>query len=775
MAQRSALPIDQLFPEIVHSLQLNSNLVVEAPPGAGKTTRVPPLVLDLVKGEVVVLEPRRIAARTAAVRVATELGERIGETVGYQVRFEEVTGRGTRLRYVTEGVFIRRMVSDPDLKGVDAVILDEFHERNLDGDFALALLKRLQQRRRELILIVMSATLNGGPVARYLGDCPVLQSAGRMFEVAITHLPYSADALANQVRDAVQLLIREGNQGHILTFLPGAAEIRHAMKACEDLARAHNLLMLPLYGGLSAAEQDRALAPTKQLKLIMATNVAETSVTMEGVSAVIDSGLARFASSSPWTGVPTLHLGRISRASAKQRAGRAGRTGPGRVIRLYAEEDYARRSEHDVPEILTTELSDLCLSIRAMGQGGVQDFEWLDAPPQTAVAAAETLLDRLGAVGDMAARLARYPLAPRLARIVEESVRRGVGEQGCRVAALLGAGVRVEANDLLEALDAPLQDFQFQQQWKQLRRIALPAGYSSQVNDEEVLLSILTGFPDRIARRRAGKHLFLSNGVTAEAQGKLPVYEFMVVVDVEDRKDRSLPLVRTMARIEPEWLVDLFPDRIEERTNMEWNQQAERVEEVSALLYDQLVVEESRRTARGRDASTLLHEKAMELGIESFVERESFERFLARVEFAGLELPRVSEIFIHLCEGLSSFAELRKAGQQLVAILEQMMDVRTLRERAPENIRLAGGRQVKVQYERGREPWVASRLQDFFGMNETPRIGRNRTPIVIHLLAPNYRAVQTTTDLRGFWERLYPELRRSLMRRYPKHSWPERP
>ncbi len=402
------------------------------------------------------LEPRRIAARLAARRVASELGEPVGETVGYQIRFEESVGPRTRLRFVTEGVLTRRLLSDPQLKGVDAVVLDEFHERHLEGDLALALLKRLQQTRRDLRIIVMSATLDAGPVAQYLDGCPIVQSEGKLFDLSIKHLPYSPEPLETQVRDAVELLVDSEHSGDALVFLPGAVEIRRAMRACDAIARRVGLLVLPLHGSLPPNEQDRVLSPAAQSKLILSTNVAESSITVEGVTAVIDSGLARFAAYSPWSGLPTLHVGRVSRASAKQRAGRAGRTAPGRVLRLYTEEDYSRRPEQDAPEILRSDLSQLCLSLRAMGIAHVHDIEWLDAPAEAAVELAESLLDRLGASGEMAQRLARYPLPPRLSRILVEAVERGVGEDGCVAVALLGSGVRMEKNDLLAAMDVEL-------------------------------------------------------------------------------------------------------------------------------------------------------------------------------------------------------------------------------------------------------------------------------------------------------------------------------
>ena len=772
--RKPALPVDAILPEILDSLKLHPNLVIVAAPGAGKTTRVPPALLGLVSGDVVVLEPRRIAARLAARRVASELGETVGETVGYQIRFEESVGPRTRLRFVTEGILTRRLLSDPHLKSVAAVVIDEFHERHLESDLALALLKRLQRTRRDLLIVVMSATLDADPVAQFLGGCPIVRSEGKLFDLAIKHLPYSPDPLEVQVKNAVELLVDAGHSGDKLVFLPGSVEIRRAMRACGDVARRTGALVLPLHGSLPPKEQDRALLPASQPKLILATNVAESSITVEGVTAVIDSGLARFATYSPWSGLPTLHVGRVSKASAKQRAGRAGRTAPGRVLRLYTEEDYSRRSEQDAPEILRSDLSQLCLELRAMGIAHVSDIAWLDAPAEAAVERAESLLDRLGARGEMAQRLARYPLPPRLSRILAEAVERGVGEDGCVAVALLGSGVRIEKNDLLAAMDLGL-DHRVLQHIAQLRRIARTSGKKKH-NDDALLVSVLAGFPDRVAKLRAGKQVLLSTGASAELAAEPPQYEFMVAVDAEDRKEKPLPLIRMTARIEPEWLIDLFPDHVKDQSSVVWNRVAERVDAVSALLYDELVIQESRGAVPDAQAAAeLLAEKAVEGGIERFVDVEALNDFMGRVEFAGLAVPDIPQALREFCVGLRSFAELKKAAANLISVLEQKIGARRFRELAPESIRLQKGRQTKVHYERGKLPWIASRLQDFFGMHETPRIGPEHTPVVVHLLAPNQRAVQTTTDLAGFWERLYPEVRRELMRRYPRHAWPERP
>ncbi len=752
--------------------------MIEAPPGAGKTTRVPPALLGLVRDQVLVLEPRRLAARLAARRVAQELGEKVGETVGYQVRFEEVGGARTRLRFVTGGILTRRLISDPLLAGVDAVILDEFHERHLETDLALALLRRLQRTKRpELRIVVMSATLDAAPIARYLGDCPILRSEGRLFELSIAHQPYSALPLEKQVASALENVVAQSPTGDVLVFLPGAAEIRRAERECRPLATKQDLLVLPLYGDLSPAEQDRAVSPAKQRKVILSTNVAESSITVEGVTTVIDSGLARMASDSPWSGLPTLEVARISKASATQRAGRAARTAPGRVIRLYTLDDFHRRRDQDPPEILRRELSELCLTLRAMGVSNPLELEWLDPPPSAAVSRAEDLLERLGAPGESARRMARYPLHPRLARLVLDAVERGTGEEGCRAAAALSSGARTPSCDLMTLIDAPF-DPVTQRHFEQIRRIVRPS--RPHAHDPHALaLSILTAFPDRVARRRKDHQLLLASGGSAMLACDARA-EFVVAVEVEDRSEKALPLVRLYCVIEPEWLVVLFPDRVKERAGVEWNRSAERVEAVSALLYDNLVIEETRSGAPDPEqAAAMLADRAIEAGIERFVDRQELELALARIafasEYAAIARLDVETAFRELCRGLKSFAELKHAGSSLIPTLEQRAGARLLNEIAPGRIRLPNGRQTKVSYEAGKPPWIASRLQDFFGMRETPRIANGKVALVVHLLAPNKRPVQTTTDLTGFWQRLYPQVRRELSRRYPKHAWPEDP
>jgi ATP-dependent helicase HrpB len=857
-----ALPIDTLLPEIVASLRRSPNLVIEAAPGAGKTTRVPPALLlaGLAdEGEVWVLEPRRLAARMAARRVAEERGEQVGETVGYQVRFEEVAGPRTRLRFLTEGVFTRRLLSDPLLSKVSAVVLDEFHERHLQGDLALAFLRRLQRTSRPLLrIIAMSATLDAAPVASFLGDCPELRSEGKRFDVSVEHLPRPDERpLEIQVLAAVRKLLSEGLDGDVLVFLPGAAEIRRAQAACAPLARESDFLVLPLHGELPAAEQDRAVRPADRRKLILSTNVAETSVTIDGVVAVIDSGLARVASHSPWSGLPTLTVARISKASAAQRAGRAGRTRAGRCLRLYTAQDFAARAQYETPEIKRSDLADTALELHGAGVAELESFEWFEPPPEASLAAAESLLLRLeardeaGQVTEAGRRMLRLPLHPRLSRLVVEAERRGVKADACIVAALIGErDIRARqilqdgsdrqtrlsrvhgSSDLLELLDlfkeaesarfapAVLQRMQLEpaavravdRVRRQLARLTGGEPERRERADSpeaELLISILAGYPDRVAKRRSpseetgssGVELLLAGGGSAELAPESVVRsaQFMVAVDVQERREpgraslrSGRTLVRLASAIEPEWLLDLFTDHIGETLEVKWDRERERVEVVERLSYDGLVLDERRaKEGVGVEVSRALAEAVLEKGWPSFIEGDLVDRFLSRVAFVAEAFPEAAIEVLHesdvrdalclLCEGRRSFAEIREAVRsgELLRLLRARLSadqLRLLEKMAPERVTLSGsGRKVAVNYERAKPPWIASRLQDFFGMSDGPRVAGGRVPLVLHLLAPNQRPVQVTTDLSGFWQRHYPQARRELSRRYPRHAWPEEP
>jgi ATP-dependent helicase HrpB len=630
----------------------------------------------------------------------------------------------------------------------------------------------------------MSATLDAAPIAEYLGGARVLRSEGRQYPLEIEYTPHSSVPLEEQVAAA---LGRLAPRGHVLVFLPGAAEIRRAQAACASIAGRNGWLLLPLHGDQSPEEQDRAVAPSAQTKVILSTNVAESSITIEGIGAVIDSGVARVASHSPWSGLPALEVRRISQASANQRAGRAGRTGPGRAVRLYPREDFVRRPAQDTPQILREDLAPTALLLNAMGTH-LADLEWLDAPPAAAIEHAEDLLRQLGASGSTGREMARYPLHPRLSRLIVEARRRGVEREGCTIAALLSAGERLPEradhatrSDLLVLMES---------NWS-----ARAAQYVRQLggsrrrgggDEDALLLSVLTAFPDRVARRRTGADLQLASGGAAQLAGNSTVTEaeLLVAVEAEDRKDQKAPLVRLASAIEPEWLLELFPERLREEAQLDWNRTGERVEAVSSLLFDEIAIETRRTAADPEAAGEMLARKAIEAGLARFADVEEVESFVRRVEFArqhaAIEAADPEAALRTLATGMKSFAELEAAtrGGGLLSAMEQQLGPhgrRVLEEVAPSRIRLARGREVKVHYEAGQPPWIASRLQDFFGMRQTPAVARGAAPLVVRLLAPNQRPVQMTTDLAGFWQRLYPQVRKELSRRYPKHAWPENP
>lgn len=791
----NSLPIDARLGEIAEALKTSSNLVLEAPPGAGKTTRVPPALLAAGLGEVLVLEPRRIAARLAARRVAQEIGEAVGETVGYQVRFEQQAGPKTRIRFLTEGVLTRRLLGERGLEGVGCVVLDEFHERHMEGDLALALLVHLQRTKRpDLRLVVMSATVEGDRIAEALGGCAVVRVEGRLYPLELVYTPSSSGRLEERTASAVEQAMRK-TRGDVLAFLPGAAEIRRCQRELEGV----DALVLPLHGDLSPEEQDRAVGPAGRRKVILSTNVAESSITIEGVTAVVDSGVARVASDSPWTGLPRLEVKTVSRASAVQRAGRAARTAPGMAIRLYTEADFLSRPEHDAPEIERRELAQLVLDVHAAGLGAAMELPWLDAPPRAAVEAAETLLRRLGATDSagrltkLGRRMAGLPLHPRLAALIARADERGAGEQACAAAAALSAGARLpehaphaSRSDLLALLERRGGGREDRLE-RQIRSLVRPRRDTAKT-DEALLRAALEAFPDRVCRRRRGRDLKMTGGLGLEQAANSTVgEELMVALEVEERPEQGAPLVRLASAIEAEWLFDLEGAELSERVTVEWNRQGERVEAVAAILFEDLAIEESRGAAAPEEAARLLAEKALEAGLSRFADGAKVDALRRRWSFAGgfAALPAFDDDLLRaaleqLAYGLRSFAELERATRDggLERALLGRLDAgqrRALDEVAPERIQLPGGRRAPVDYREGQPPAVASRLQDFFGMKATPRVARGEVAVTVELLAPSRRPVQVTQDLEGFWVRHYPGIRKELMRRYPRHAWPENP
>ncbi|MBY0371168.1 ATP-dependent helicase HrpB [bacterium] len=798
------LPIDAHLPEILAALEKKTALLLEAAPGTGKTTRVPAALLDAPwrkDREIWVLEPRRLAAKLAARRVADERGEKAGETVGYQFRFENVGGPRTRLRFLTEGMVLRHLLSDPHLSKVAAVVLDEFHERHLQGDLALALLRTLQSRRPDLRLIVMSATLRSERLLTYL-DSPVhLKIGAPHFPLEVRHYPLEAGAyLDKAIARTVSQLQKEDQRGDILVFLPGMADIRRAEQALAPIAREQGIALHSLHGELSKEEQEAAVTPGPRRKIVLSTNIAESSLTIEGVNTVIDSGLHRMNTASSWSGLPTLKTRPISRASATQRAGRAARTGPGLCIRLYSQGDLDMRPPEDPAEVLRADLSQTLLEIKAYGISDEGAFAWFEPPPDTSLDRSRALLFQLGALeasGTGAAltetgkKMARFPAHPRVAKLLLEAQMLGCTQPAVALAALLSES-DLEYLDALEAVKRQSIPERSRRRFEQI----LEESGARRTNEPTLARAALAAFADRVARKKPGSRneLVLCGGGTLQTDdlGAFGSAELFAVIDAREhqmpRQTRAVLRASALVALETEWLLEVEPSPLVQEEALEWDSARSRVTARSRLRYDQLVLEEQDGTVTDYpEALEVLLRQGLGLGAEKragfttsqwiegllpVASRETLESVFSRqalAEQAGKTGPGTEALLQQALLGKTSLQELKDLDW------EQALLPVAVFGRFPSHVTLPGGRQVRIQYALGRPPWIESRLQDFFGMRQGPTLLDGKLPLTLHLLAPNQRAVQVTTDLEGFWKKTYPTVRRELSRNYPRHSWPEDP
>lgn len=837
----ASLPIDAVLPEVVAKLRETSSLVLRAPTGAGKTTRVPVALLDagLTEGRIVVLEPRRLAARAAARRMAFERRQKVGDEVGYHVRFDRQVGPRTRVIVMTPGILLRMLQDDPYLESVGILLFDEFHERSLDNDLALGMARLVQTTvRPELRLVVMSATLATEAVAAYLSDspvtpspsppvgrggpCAIVTSEGRLHPVEVVYEPRSlTQPWPIAAARAIERLL-ERVDGDILCFLPGMQEIR---QTARELSHLGDVLVLPLHGDLPAEEQDRALQPQDRRRIVLATNVAETSVTVEGVVAVVDTGLARMQMFDASVGMDRLELTPIARDAAEQRAGRAGRTRPGVCVRLWSEASHRQRAAETLPEIRRVDLAGAVLQLMTCGESDVRAFPWLEPPSDEAIEHSLQLLRRLGAVEggaitDLGRAMARLPVHPRLARMLIEGARLGASDRVALAAALLAERDPFErsANPIprrrraassSEVLDrvAALEEFEARgttassagtlhdgaarfllrardQLLRTLREHrGADAARLAMDRDEAILRSLLAAFPDRVARRRDDptKGLMVGGvGVRLAPWCGVATSELFLCIDVDASAAESM--VRQASSIEREWLP------LESRIEMFFDDAAQRMAARKRVYYEDLLIEEKDAALpRSEETSQLLAEAAksrlarvlpsVDSAAGSFLLRLSWLReWMPELKLPAFNDDELCELLPWACAGCRSFDEVRRADW--LGLLQGKMtkaQVQAVEREAPERLQAPSGSRIALQYEIGRPPVLAVRIQEVFGWKDTPRLAGGRVRVLLHLLAPNYRPQQVTDDLASFWNTTYQQVRKELRARYPKHAWPEDP
>jgi ATP-dependent helicase HrpB len=827
-----ALPIDQALPALRQALRERDEAVLEAPPGAGKTTRVPLDLLNepwLAGQSIVMLEPRRLAARAAAERLASELGENVGETVGYRIRLDSKVGPKTRIEVVTEGILARRLQDDPSLEGVGLVIFDEFHERSLDADLALALTlnARLLLRDEPLKLLLMSATLEGARLSSLLEEAPVIRSEGRMYPVSQRWgRPFQpGERIEPRVVQAVLQALEE-EAGSVLVFLPGQAEIRRVNDAlAEQLADRREVMLCPLHGELELAAQRAAIepAPASKRKVVLATNIAETSLTIEGVRVVVDAGLARMPRFDPGSGMTRLETRRISRASATQRAGRAGRLEPGACYRLWSEDQHAQLAAYGEAEILQADLAGVALQL---ARWGVEPDElvWLDPPPAAAYAQAQDLLERLGALSRNARggwqltahglAMAELPAHPRIAHLLLRGQALGLASLAADLAALLverdiqRGGQRDAGADIatrLGLLEGGAGRHAGAQRVRQLARqfrslLRGPAGTSPvDANDHRWHGALLAfAYPDRIARQRreGGGEYRLANGRAAvfgepDALMKEP---WLVIAELGSRQGQREERIYRAAALDPSLFDEVLVEQVSQRDELQWDERegvlrAERQRRVGELVLSREPLTGMDDDARGRALLGLVQRKGLEL-LAWTPELRQWQARIALLRQLDLNVggvsdwPDVSDAallarledwllpYLGKVSRLAHFAQLDLKGM-LATLLPWPLPQR-LDELAPVAIAVPSGSRIRLDYSDS-PPVLAVRLQELFGLADTPRIAGGRQVVKLHLLSPARRPVQVTQDLASFWANTYGEVKKDLKGRYPKHYWPDDP
>lgn len=838
------LPIDAYLNAICKSVELNPITIVEAPPGSGKTTRVAPALMDcsFANGKkLFLLQPRRLAAKSVAQRIAWEQGCKIGERVGYQVRFDSQVSRDTQLIVATEGVLLRRLQDDASIEDTNVVLLDEFHERTLDSDLLLGMLRRVQAAIREdLRLVIMSATIESDAIQSQLGGAPVIHVDTPNYPVAIRYRPPSLnERLVEHMVATLQDVVPK-HDGDVLAFLPGAGEISRCHETLSRSSLARDCEIVSLFGAMPLEEQSRAIEVGPRRKVVLATNVAETSLTIEGIRVVVDSGAARVMRFSPDVGLDRLSLESICQASATQRAGRAGRVAPGTCYRLWAEATDRSRAAFLEPEIRRVDIVSAALQLYAWGEGESDDFPWLEPPRPESMARARSLLTQLGAIAggkitNLGKAMANLPTHPRMARMLIAGYELGCFDRCCMLAALLterdpferrdfretrgtmqSRSVKRWDSDCLERLtaieeslagrhiDSPFGTLnrnavrnitnaakQLSEQGGSIIARALQTRQSrrtdSDHDDTAVMQALLFGFPDRLAKRRnSGKPNGLmvgGKGVALSDQSGVTEADLFLCIEIESGAGDAV--VRQASRIELDWLPK---DLLIERDELFFHPSQKQVVARRRLLWHDLVLNETPTNIVDEEAcGIILWQAAVKQWEQAFPsDDERVGGLVERVNclrtwIPDLELPELGESFFQevakeLCRSRRSLSELRSAPWlDWVQSRFTSQQWQAIEREAPAKIQVPSGSWIKIQYEIGKPPIVAVKIQEVFSWQRTPRIAMGRVPILLHLLSPNMRPQQITDDLSSFWANGYPIVKKELKRRYPKHSWPDDP
>lgn len=841
------LPIYEIEDDLVAALQAEPRLIVQAPTGSGKSTQVPQMLLDhglADDGQIIVLQPRRLPTRMLARRVAQERRVRLGDEVGYQIRFDNVSSPNTRIKFVTEGVLLRMMLDDPNLNGVAALVFDEFHERHLFGDISLGRALQLQTTfRSDLKLIVMSATLQAETLADYLSPCRILTSEGRTFPVDVHYLDRQPDPRRTPIWELAaretDRLLSSGEEGDALIFMPGAYEIHRTIQALQGTPAGRQARVLPLHGELSVADQDAALESYGQRKIIVSTNVAETSLTIEGIRVVVDSGLARMARFDPFRGINTLLVEKISQASADQRGGRAGRTAPGVCLRLWTEKEHRSRAPAEPPEIRRLDLSEILLTLKASGITEWTDFPWLDAPEPRSLERAESLLKDLGAlhphtreITPTGRRMVSFPTHPRYSRMLLAGA-----DHQCLPSIALAAALTQSREILIRRVDSRTgdkredtlgketeSDFfllirawqhaashrfsvpecekigvhanaarQAGQTFRQLLDIARRQGLDTDDDTgsgESFRKCLLLGFSDHVAVQTdsATMRCRLTHGRRGVLARETAVRNARLLVATEIReidlkKGEVTVLLNQITAIEEAWLTELFPDEVATRRQVRFDSVQRRVMSRTEKVFRDLVLDASDSDDVSDDDSgrALAEEiingkgtlKNWNHGVEQWIARlNCLSRWMPELEMPSISSDDRRYLTEQICHGARSLREVK--DRPVIPVVKSWLSREQqgwLDQFAPEQIELPRGRRPRIVYSEEAPPTISARVQDLYDLNDNLRIANDSVELVIQVLAPNQRPIQVTRDMSRFWTDSYPEIRKQLQGRYPKHEW----